>query len=254
MAARGPLALLALLVLLGAGAGWTAAPPAGGATREVTLTVTRLPDGALAYNGQVPGPTLDVDAGDLLLVRLVNRIDAPVSLHAHGMALAVEDDGMPAHEGTRIPDSSAPPGGEVTYALHAAFPGAWHYHDHVLGHDGAEGVAAGLYGALLVRAPGETRPDAVLDLHLLDEGPNGGRGLTATLPGVRSFDLALVGMGDRVWDVTLRGPDGATLGQATLAPGVSERIRVEDAAPGAYAWTAVMRGAPLRHAGTVVVE
>lgn len=251
MDARGLTALLVVFVLSVVSMGSSGAPPV---VRTFTLEVTQLPDGSLAYNGQVPGPTLDVDQGDTLVVRLVNHLAVPVSFHVHGASLTVDNDGMVAHALTDIADSSAPAGGERNYTLRAIHAGTWHYHDHVMGPDGADGVAKGLYGALLVRAPGEARPDATLDLHVLDDGVNGGRGLTTTLTNVSSFEVALVGLGDRVWNVQLRAPDGSLKGSTTLAPGISERFLVDDAQPGTYAWKATMAGLPIQRTGTVTVQ
>jgi FtsP/CotA-like multicopper oxidase with cupredoxin domain len=39
----------------------------------------------LRYNGQLPGPTLHVQPGDLLQVELVNQMAVPTNLHVHGL-------------------------------------------------------------------------------------------------------------------------------------------------------------------------
>lgn len=270
------LAPLVLVALLLAGTSSTlGAPPGPPQERAFTLDVTALPcphgDGVcLAYGGTVPGPTLDINLGDRVALTLVNRIpetvaalDAPaelkarlaaasVSFHVHGTSLPLSSDGVDAHEGTQLVASVAPPGGSYTYRFRAAFAGTWHYHDHVLGLDGAEGAARGLYGGLVVRGGAEPRADRLLDLHLLDDGPNGGRGLDATSPAGGSFEIVVVGLQNLFWDVELRDPEGARVGAATVGPGMSERLRVDVAQPGAYTWTATWGFEP--HAGTVVVS
>lgn len=254
-----PVALVALLLV---GTSSTlGAPPGPVQERFVSLDVTAVPCGfgdgvCLAYGGTVPGPTLDVDQGDRVVLTLVNRIpetvwalpgpaetkarlaNASVSFHVHGTALPVSSDGVAAHEGTQLVASSAPPGGSYTYRFRAAFAGTWHYHDHVLGLDGAEGAARGLYGGLVVRAQGEPRADRVLDLHLLDEGPNGGRGLSTGVAANESFEIVVVGLQNFVWTVELRDPAGALVGRHAVGPGMSERFRVDAAQPGIYTWRA----------------
>lgn len=269
---KGILALVALVAVATAAYG---APPAAPQLRDVTLTVTAAPcpqedDGVcLAYNGQIPGPTLDINLGDTLRVTMVNAIPATigdatsdpglaarlaaaeVSWHVHGTALPVASDGIAAHPGTNLVDSSTKPGGTYTHTVRAAFAGTWHYHDHVLGLDGDEGAARGLYGALLVRPAGEPRPDHVLDLHLLDGGANGGRGLHAfAAPGDR-IEVVVVGLGNFLWTVTLRDPSNALVGTTLVGPGMSERLVIPTAAPGTYTWRAT-GGFPAQ-TGTVVV-
>lgn len=261
--------LLAALVLVGLAAAaypTLGAPPGVPQERAFTLEVTAVPcadqgDGVcLAYNGQIPGPTLDVNLGDTLVITLVNRIPetigaltddaalvarlsaAPVSWHVHGTAVPNDMDGIDAHEGTNLVRSVAEPSRSFTYRTRAAFAGAWHYHDHVMGFDGAEGVERGLYGGLLVRSGAELRPDHVLDLHLLDEGANGGHDANWTVEAGSSFELLVVGLENIFWTVELRDPSGALLGTTQTGPGLSARFLVEDAQPGAYVWRAVGLG------------
>lgn len=231
------------------------------AERVFTLTAVALAceneDGVcLAFDGAIPGPALDVRLGDHVTLTLENRIaetiaalDAPqalkdrlseasVSFHVHGTSVSADMDGVAAHPGTKLVESVAKPNGSFTYRFRAAFQGAWHYHDHVLGADGMEGTQRGLYGGLVIRGGGEATPAALLDLHLHDAGPNSGRGLEATVPAGKPFEILVAGLGDNVWTVTLEDPSGDLVGKFDIGPGVSERFRVASAKAGVYTWTA----------------
>ncbi len=48
-----------------------------------------------AFNGTVPGPTIRVNAGDELRVRLANDLPDPTTVHWHGIALRNDMDGVP---------------------------------------------------------------------------------------------------------------------------------------------------------------
>src|SRR6266550_1253594 len=48
-----------------------------------------------AYNGQVPGPTLDVREGDKVIVHFTNNLPEPTTVHWHGIHLPYESDGSP---------------------------------------------------------------------------------------------------------------------------------------------------------------
>lgn len=272
---RAPALALALVALLSASSG-LGSPPDPPQTRLVALEAVAFacdhaPDGVcLAYDGVAPGPLLDVMVGDEVEVTLVNRVaetvaalDAPadvkarlaaadVSFHVHGVAVAADMDGVAAHPGTLLAQSVAPPGGSFTYRFRAAFAGPWHYHDHVLGHDGSEGAARGLYGSLVVRDPTEPRPDRTLDLHLHDAGANLGQGLDAQVAAGERVELLVVGLGNTVWDFELADPQGATLARLAVGPGMSERVVVPQAEAGAYRWRAWF--ALDEHAGEVVAS
>ena len=268
---------IALLGLAAAAYPGVGAPPAPPQERHVTLevTATSCPYAhageylCLAYGGQVPGPTLDANLGDTLVVTLVNRIadtvwstnaslatkarlaNASVSWHVHGTALANDMDGVDAQPGTDLVASVAGPGASFTYRARAAFAGAWHYHDHVLGFDGSEGVARGLYGGLVVRNGAEVRPDVTLDLHMLDTGANGGRGLVSTAAAGSDIEILVVGLENVIWQVELRDGAGAALWTYEVGPGMSARYLIEDAQPGAYTWRATGAGA---RSGQVIVS
>ncbi len=127
--------------------------PATGVTKTIEL---RIEDkvwevgpsalyNAWTYNGTIPGPTMEVTAGDRILVRLTNNSTHPASVHTHLVEFDQAQDGV---EGPAV----AQPGQTVTYEWFAPYAGVVPYHDHA---DEGEGVARGLFGALIVHAPDE---------------------------------------------------------------------------------------------------
>jgi FtsP/CotA-like multicopper oxidase with cupredoxin domain len=226
------LAFALALTCSGVGLG---APP--GQAQERDFLLVAEPGG---YNGSAPGPLLDVVVGDVLVVTLVNEMARPVSFHTHGMALAEAMDGVPAHSGTQMVDSTAPPGGSFTYRLRAPYPGVWNYHDHALGTDASE--ADGFYGTIVVRAAGEERPATAIDVHLVD-------GSCPILPSTARapFELDVTALGNDIWTFNATGGAAATLGPAISA-------RFTGPTPGAYAWSATSRYFGASCGGTVVAS
>jgi FtsP/CotA-like multicopper oxidase with cupredoxin domain len=99
-----------------------------------------------AFNGSLPGPTLEVSPGDTLRVRMANRLDGPTNLHVHGLHVSPKGAGD-------NPFVSIGPGESHDYEFvlpSGHLPGTYWYHPHHHGHV-AEQLAAGLYGAILVR-------------------------------------------------------------------------------------------------------
>ncbi|HVH10119.1 MAG TPA: multicopper oxidase family protein [Gemmatimonadales bacterium] len=96
-----------------------------------------------AFNGQTPGPLLEVTRGSGVVVRFTNHLPESTTVHWHGIRLENRFDGVvtPA-------DPAVPPGG--TFVYHVRFPdaGIYWYHPHV-----REDVqqALGLDGNILVR-------------------------------------------------------------------------------------------------------
>jgi len=122
-------------------------------TVEVTITaaVTRLElrPGVVtevwAYNGQVPGPTLEVSEGDRVVVHFRNELPEPTTIHWHGIHLPFHADGSPF--------DPVKPGGQLDYVftVQPGTAGTYWYHPHPDERAGPE-VARGLFGALIVRA------------------------------------------------------------------------------------------------------
>ncbi|MFO0675589.1 MAG: multicopper oxidase domain-containing protein [Polyangiaceae bacterium] len=141
----------------------SSSPDSGGPTRYPPTGVTKTFDlkavdarlevapGAIydawTYDGNVPGPTLDVTAGDRVVVNLQNTTDHPVSVHTHLVEFAQTQDGV---DGASV----AMPGQTVTYEWITSYAGAVPYHDHA---DEGIGVARGLVGALVIHAPDEPK-------------------------------------------------------------------------------------------------
>jgi FtsP/CotA-like multicopper oxidase with cupredoxin domain len=102
----------------------------------------------LSYNGSIPGPTLKVEQGSEIIVRVTNHGDLDTTVHWHGLRLENKYDGVP-HE-TQAP---IPVGGEFTYRIQFPDPGLYWYHPHIREDYTQE---LGLYGNILVVA---TDPD-----------------------------------------------------------------------------------------------
>ncbi|HET9122683.1 MAG TPA: multicopper oxidase family protein [Acidiferrobacteraceae bacterium] len=103
----------------------------------------------LAYNGQVPGPVLEVQEGAQLRVHFRNRSGAPSTIHWHGLVLPNAMDGVPGVTQPAVPD-----GGDFEYHFRAEPAGTRWYHSHV-----SPQLAQGLFGALIIREAG-VRPPA----------------------------------------------------------------------------------------------
>ncbi|MFO0745666.1 MAG: multicopper oxidase domain-containing protein [Myxococcota bacterium] len=101
---------------------------------------------ALAFNGQVPGPTLRAEVGDTLVVDIDDAMDLPTTVHWHGVHVPWAMDG--------VTWQSAPiaPGARFTARFVLDRPGTYWYHPHF---DSAREVDRGLYGALIVTSPDE---------------------------------------------------------------------------------------------------
>lgn len=113
---------------------------------------------ALAFNGSVPGPTLEAREGDRVVVHFRNELDEPTTIHWHGLHLPFTSDGSPFHP--------VPPGGEHDYAftIPEGTAGTYWYHPHPH-HRTTYQVSHGLFGALVVRAADD--PLAALPERLL---------------------------------------------------------------------------------------
>ncbi|SDH04092.1 multicopper oxidase family protein [Nonomuraea jiangxiensis] len=134
--------------------------------RPATVSLGRRTVSTWAYGDTVPGPLVQVAAGETVAVRLVNELPAPTTVHWHGIRIDPRMDGAPGF-------SQAPtrPGGTFDYVFTAPDPGTYFYHSHV-------GMQSdrGLYGPLII-----TDPDEPLDYDeeftvVLDDWLDGIRG------------------------------------------------------------------------------
>ncbi|HEX3157191.1 MAG TPA: multicopper oxidase family protein [Gemmatimonadaceae bacterium] len=118
---------------------------------------------AWGYNGQVPGPVLEANVGDVLEVRLTNSLPEVTTIHWHGLELPAPMDG------TDMVQQPIAPGETFVYRFLLPTAGTFWYHPH--SHETVQ-LERGLYGALVVRGPGEPELDAehvlVLDDVALD--------------------------------------------------------------------------------------
>jgi FtsP/CotA-like multicopper oxidase with cupredoxin domain len=180
--------------------------PAGGAPRARPREVVRLRSGdtlrlraglvtrtfkgrrytVYGFNGQYPGPLLDVAQHATVTVVLTNAIDQPTAVHWHGLRLDNRSDGVPG-----LTQAPVPPGQRFTYELRFPDAGIYWYHPHV-----REEVQQdlGLYGNIRVRSPradyfspAHREEPLLLDDLLVDDAgglvPYGGAGATHALMG-----------------------------------------------------------------------
>jgi FtsP/CotA-like multicopper oxidase with cupredoxin domain len=144
-----PTANVVEIDLVAAPFGWTFAPG-------------RTIDG-YAYNGSVPGPTIEAHVGDTLVVHFRNELPEATTIHWHGVRVPHEMDGAPHAQ------DPVPPGGTFEYRFELSDEGTFWYHPHA---NEPEQMERGLYGAIVVRGDDEPSVDdesvVLLDDLLLD--------------------------------------------------------------------------------------
>jgi FtsP/CotA-like multicopper oxidase with cupredoxin domain len=122
--------------------------------RRQQVTLANQTATLLAYNGQVPGPYLEAQAGDTVQITFENQLPQTTNLHFHGLHI-------PPTGNADNPFLAVPPGESQHYefVIPADHPGGlfW-YHPH---HHGvvAEQVSGGLVGAFMVRGQVDEIPE-----------------------------------------------------------------------------------------------
>lgn len=166
------------------------------------------PTEAWAYNGQIPGPLIECEVGDVLEVRLKNSLPEPTMIHWHGLRLPAPMDGT---ENVQHPIQ---PGDSFVYRFVMPDAGTFWYHPHM---NETVQLERGLYGALIVRRPDEPTLDServlVVDDVSLDRGgqiaPHGGlaerhdgrQGSTLLVNGIEQPKLSMAGGHIERWRV-----------------------------------------------------
>jgi FtsP/CotA-like multicopper oxidase with cupredoxin domain len=156
------------------------------------------------FNGQHPGPLIEVARGATVVVQFRNGIDQPSAVHWHGVRLDNRFDGAPG-----VTQDPVAPGATFTYVVRFPDAGIYWYHPHV-----REDIQQdlGLYGNILVRpeAPGYYAPVNREQVLMLDDLLLGAEGVASF--GAESPTHALMGRfgntmlvnGEPRYDLTVR--------------------------------------------------
>lgn len=159
---------------------------------------------AYAFNGQSPGPLIQVARGARVVVRVTNHLDLPTTVHWHGIRLDSRFDGAAG-----VTQEPIQPGDEFTYQLVFPDAGIFWYHPHVREDIQQE---LGLYGNILVRggdssAMGRVHREEVLvldDILLGENGPIPFGGTHATHSLMGRFGNVLMVNGEPAWSAAAR--------------------------------------------------
>jgi FtsP/CotA-like multicopper oxidase with cupredoxin domain len=186
---------------------------------------------AWTFNGQVPGPVIEGRVGDVLEIRLTNRLPEPTAIHWHGLRLPASMDG------TEMVQRRIQPGESFTYRFKLLDAGTFWYHPHA---NETVQLERGLYGALIVRGEGEPKLDREQVL-VLDDLKLDRKGRIAKFGGFvqwhdgREGDARLV--------------NGKVEPTLDIAAGQIERWRVVNASSARYVRLSI-GGVPFRLLGT----
>ena len=156
------------------------------------------------FNGQYPGPLIQVEQNATIFVNFENRTSWPTAIHWHGVRLDNAFDGVP-----HLTQDPVPPGGRFEYRIFFPDAGLYWYHPH---HREELQQDLGLYGNMLVEAPPDEwyapvhREEILMldDLLIADDGglfPWGSERATHALMG-RFGNLLLVN-GEPRYELTL---------------------------------------------------
>jgi FtsP/CotA-like multicopper oxidase with cupredoxin domain len=134
--------------------------------RGASVDITGRGRRAVTVNGGLPGPVLRFREGDTVSIRVRNALDAPTSIHWHGLVVPADQDGVP---GLSFPGIAA--GETYTYRFPLRQSGTYWYHAHSRFQE-----QSGVYGAIVIEPRDGERHAADRDYVLLlsdwtDEDP-----------------------------------------------------------------------------------
>jgi CopA family copper-resistance protein len=133
---------------------------------ESPVNFTGKPQLATTINGSIPAPTLRWREGDIVTIRVTNRLREATSIHWHGILLPFEMDGVPG-----ISFAGIPPGTTFVYRFKVRQSGTYWYHSH----SGMQELT-GMYGAIIIDGANDRSSRADRDYVMLlsdwtDEDP-----------------------------------------------------------------------------------
>ena len=231
----------------------------GGRTRFRAFVYQQMTAGFAGPLGKatMPGPTLEAEVGDLLVVHFRNadtRLNQAVTMHPHGVKYNPEYDGAYLGDHTRA-GGFVGPGEEFTYRWECTpdSVGVWPYHDHGPNH--TLNTMRGLFGAVIVRPKGAPKPDVehVLMMHSfspqvtrlprLFHAVNGrnGAGNTPTIQASVGQDVAIhvIGFDSNFHTFHLHGhrwkdPSGTLVDNPGFGPNETVTARFKEDNPGRW--------------------
>lgn len=105
------------------------------------------------YNGRVHGPTIEAVEGDLVRIYVTNRLQAPTTVHWHGLLVPSGMDGVGG-----VSQKAIQPGETYKYEFRLNQHGTCMYHSH---HDEMTQMQLGMTGLFIIhpKAPEENPPD-----------------------------------------------------------------------------------------------
>ena len=106
------------------------------------VNLTGQPGIATAVNGRLPAPLLRWREGDVITLRVSNRLSAPTSIHWHGMILPADMDGVPG-----LSFDGIGPGETYAYHFKVNQSGTYWYHSHSRFQE-----QTGLYGPIVIES------------------------------------------------------------------------------------------------------
>ncbi|WP_286740907.1 copper resistance system multicopper oxidase [Psychrobacter sp. UBA3068] len=114
---------------------------------EKMITVNGKSSMATLINDSLPAPTLKMQEGDTVTIRVHNQLNESTSIHWHGLLVPFEMDGVPGISFDGIPANST-----FTYKFKLKQSGTYWYHSHTGFQE-----QTGMRGAIVVEAKGRER-------------------------------------------------------------------------------------------------
>jgi FtsP/CotA-like multicopper oxidase with cupredoxin domain len=200
------------------------------------------PTTAWAYNGTVPGPTIELREGDTVTIHFHNKLAQTTTVHWHGLHIPAGADGSPLDP--VLPGASR----DYTFKIPAGTAGTYWYHPHP-DMTTTEQVARGLYGALVVR-PAQAADDPLNGIRdrllVLSDNRFKADG-SVDIPAHMSPESQVDAENGREGNVLL--VNGQTLPSISIRPGELQRLRIINASA-ARIYRLAIPGQKLVHVGS----
>lgn len=114
---------------------------------DTTVNYTGKLVHAIAINGQIPGPTIELTEGDTAVIRVHNLMHVTTSIHWHGILIPNQYDGVPG-----LTTFSIEPGKTLKVIFPVRQNGTYWYHSHTMTQE-----QIGLTGSIVIHKKDESK-------------------------------------------------------------------------------------------------